>query len=640
MLRPSSVLRIAGGLALLAACTNTAPAGTEGGSSSGSSGGPVTGGETDGPPPLQGVADLHLHMFAEEAFGGGWFHGSHAGPGDVALAPCDGGDPGDHARLKEDLAPLLGSCDGVTLEELAALVPIVGVIAADGGGGVVSEFVSQIPGSQGDTGLHTDRTAGWPDLAGWPRWDVIAHQQVWEEQLHDAYQSGLRLSVISAVSLDWLCRALPEENVARPQCDEMDDVALQLQMAHDFVKTHDWAEIALTAADARRIIEEDRLALVLSVEASHIMGGAGDWRPQLDELYALGVRTLQPVHQLNNRFGGAAPHNSIFHVAQYAENCHIDMDCGLTSGAVTLGFDVDADCKNTLGLTDEGKALVTEMMDRGMLVDVAHLSEKGVRDVRDLSVARDYYPIYISHGHFREIMTAERQREEKTTPAWVAQLLRQTGGMIGLRTAHEEVNSYEPSAVDNTCHGSSRSFAQAYDLGRLGLKVAIALGSDLNGFIQQTRPRFGPDACSASFETEGRCQAKDEAAMGPPPLGSGFDEMGLGHVGLLSALLDDLDQLGSDSAPLRGSADAFVRMWERAEGPRSGPADPADDLDATGVVALPPHGVREADYPSECGESYCPASLPAGAACRFAAECVSGTCEGAGMCGKPKGTCT
>lgn len=67
-------------------------------------------------------------------------------------------------------------------------------------------------------------------------------------------------------------------------------------------------------------------------------------------------------------------------------------------------------------------------------------------------------------------------------------MVRETGGMIGLRTAPEEVNTYEPSAVANTCHGSARSFAQAYDFGRLGLKVALGLGSDFNGFIQQTRP--------------------------------------------------------------------------------------------------------------------------------------------------------
>jgi len=638
-------------LSLLAACKADAPADTEGdastsatasttASATASTDAPTTGEPTTGEPlpPLQGVADLHLHMFAEEAFGGGWFHGSHRGPGEVALAPCDGGSPGDHARLRDDLAPLLGSCEGITLEELGKQVPLVAVIAAEGGGSVVSEFVSQIPGSAGDTGKHGDRKQGWPELTGWPRWDVIAHQQVWEEQLHEAYLGGLRVEVMSAVSLDWLCRALPPENLERPQCDEMADVKLQLEQAHAFVAQHDWAEIALSAADARRIVEEDRLALILSVETSHIMG-TGDWRAQLDELYELGVRTLQPVHQLDNRFGGAAPHNTIFQIAQYAENCHIDDDCGLTTNTLTLGFDVDADCKNVLGLTAEGEALITEMMDRNMLIDVAHLSERGVREVRDLAVARDYYPIYISHGHFREIMTKERQREEKTTPAWVIQILRETGGMFGLRTSHEEVSSYDHSPVTNTCHGSSRSFAQAYDFGRLGLKVAMGLGSDLNGFIQQTRPRFGPDACSASFPVEAQCQARDEREAGPPPLASGFDEQGLGHMGLLIPLLDDLDQLGSDTAPLRNSADDFVRMWERAAGPRSGPAAAADDIDVSGVTQLPAHALRDDVFPSECNLPYCPAALAPGAACRFDAECVSGSCVGAGDCGKPQGSC-
>ncbi len=628
-------------LTLLAACKSDTPADTEAGTTTATSTAtstdtaPTTG---DPLPPLTGVADLHLHMFAEEAFGGGWFHGSHIGPGETALAPCDGGAPGDHARLQDDLAPLLGTCEGITLEELGAKVPLIAIIAADGGGSVVSEFVSNIPGSTGDTGEHKARMQGWPDLGGWPRWDAIAHQQSWEEQLHAAYMGGLRVEVMSAVSLDWLCRALPPENLERPQCDEMDDVKLQLEQAHAFVATHDWAEIALTPADARRIVEEDRLAIILSIEASHLMG-TGDWRAQLDELYALGVRTLQPVHQLDNRFGGAAPHNTIFQIAQYAENCHIDEDCGLTTDDLTLGFDVDADCKNTLGLTAEGKQLITDMMARGMLIDIAHLSERGIHDVRDLSVASDYYPLYISHGHFREIMTKEKQREEKTTPSWVIEILRETGGMIGLRTGHEEVNTYDPSPVDNSCHGSSRSFAQAYDFGRLGLKVAMGLGSDLNGFIQQTRPRFGPDACSASFPTEARCQARDQREAGPAALGNGFDEAGLGHIGLLTELLADLDQLGSDTAPLRSSADDFVRMWERAAGPRSGPAATVDDIDITGITVLPAHSAREGEFPSECNVHYCPAVLEAGAACRFAAECISGDCMGAGECGKPQGSC-
>jgi microsomal dipeptidase-like Zn-dependent dipeptidase len=591
----------------------------------------------ESPEPLRGIADLHLHMFAEEAFGGGWFHGSHAGPIEVALGPCDGGMPGDHGRLRDELAPLLGSCPDVSLDELATMVPLVAAIV-NGGGGLVSQFVSTVPGSSGDTGRHLERTEGWPSFASWPRWDAIAHQQVWTDHLRQAHEAGLRIEVISAVSLDWLCRALPDENLVRPQCDEMEDVRTQLRLANDFAEEHDWVEVALSAEDARRIVSEGKLAFILSVEASHIMQ-EGDWRAQLDDLYALGVRTLQPVHQLDNRFGGAAHHNPIFHVAQYAENCHIDYDCGLTTDALTLGFDLDADCKNTLGLTDDGKALVQAMMDRGMLVDAAHLSERSVRDLYDISIANDYYPIYISHGHFREIMTKDRQHEEKTTPAWVVEVLRETGGMMGLRTAHEEVNTYDPSPVDNDCHGSSRSFAQAYDLGRLGLKVSMGLGSDLNGFIQQTRPRFGPDACSASFTVEARCQARQEREQGPPALGSAFDEAGLGHIGLLSDLLDDLDRLETDTEPLRTSADDFVRMWERASASRSGPVEHAEPANVAGVTALPLHGPRRAEYPTECGISYCPAAGLSGDSCRFDAECGSGACEGAGDCGEPRGVC-
>lgn len=274
------------------------------------------------PEPLDGIADLHLHMFAENAFGGGWLHGTARGAPDVALAPCDGGDPGDHAWLRDELTTLLPECPGITLEELQVQVPLIAGIVL-GGGALVSEELGAIPGSKGDTGEHAARTKGWPSLESWPRWDTIAHQQSWEGHLEDAYHGGLRLEVVSAVSFDWLCEALRAENVERPECDEMADVHVQLDQINDFASATEWAEIALTAADARRIIEEDKLALVVSVEASHIMN-EGDWRAELDKLHAKGVRTLQPVHQLDNRFGGAAPHNQIFQIAQYTENCHID----------------------------------------------------------------------------------------------------------------------------------------------------------------------------------------------------------------------------------------------------------------------------------------------------------------------------
>jgi len=588
-------------------------------------------------PQLEGYADLHLHMFAEDAFGGGWLHGQAVGMPELALQLCDGGEPGDHAMLDDEIELLFDACDQAVIDEATAQAPLLEVLIALGGP-AVAEILGQIPGTDGDTGKHEDRTGGWPELDGWPRWDVIAHQQSWEGWLHDAYASGLRIEVISAVSFSWLCEALPPGNLDRPQCDEMADVRVQLQKANDFAAANDWVEIALTAEDARRIVSEDKLAVILSIEASHIFGD-GDWRAQLDEMHGLGVRTLQIVHQLDNRFGGAAPHNTIFHAAQFSENCHIDTDCGLTSQDVTLGFDVDADCRNVRGLTAEGSELVSAMIERNMLLDLAHMSEALVRDVHDLAVDNDYYPLYFSHAHFREIMLPAKGKEEKTTPASIVAMVRETGGMIGLRTGPEEVNTYEPSAVANTCHGSSRSFAQAYDFGRLGLKVAIGLGSDFNGFIQQARPRFGPDACTASFKEEGQCQARDERNEGLGALGSDFDQAGLAHIGTLGDLIDDLEQQGSDTEPLRHSADAFVRMWERASGERSGPAEDPSDIDTSGVKVLPSHASRRAELPTECDKPYCPGALQAGAQCRFDAECEMGSCAGAGDCGVPLGVC-
>ena len=552
---------------------------------------------------LEGVADLHLHMFAEEAFGGGWLHGTHDGSGEHALGPCDGGEPGDHARLQADLKPLLlgSSCDPATIGELAMSVPLVGGLF-QGGGAFLGEEIGKVPGSDGDTGLHTDRTGGFPDFRGFPRWDTIAHQQAWEGHLEQAWKAGLRLEVISAVSFNWLCEALPDENVERPQCDEMDDVFVQLEQAHAFAERTEWAEIALSAGDARRIIGEGKLALVLSVEASHLLGTDGDWREGFEKLYDMGVRTLQPVHQLDNRFAGAAPHNPIHHIFQYAETCHVDTDCpiGLSDGkpgGVTLGFDLNAECKNVVGLRDEGRELLATMMERGMLIDAAHLSERSVKDLYEMAKENDFYPFYLSHGHFREMLLPSKQVEEKTTPWWVAKMLRETGGIFGMRTAPDEVSSYDDADVSNDCHGSSKSFAQYLAYATDGLGVDVAFGADFNGFIQQTRPRFGPDACSASFPEEQQCQAEAEELTSAPPLGTDFDDLGLAHTGLLIDLVDDLDQLGADTRGLRSSADAFVQMWERAEGERSGPAESADDLSEApgGVRMLPPHDERLAN---------------------------------------------
>src|SRR5690349_12968080 len=192
-----------------------------------------------------GFAELHHHMFAEQAFGGGWFHGSYTG----TLNRCDGGMPeSSHARVRMDLSNLLNLCPnsgGVDLSTNPLLAGLFGI-----GGAVGSEFIGKMEGTQGDTGLHLGRREV---ITEWPRWDTIAHQQSWEGWLRKAKDGGMSLVMVSLMSNGFLCNALPYQNLKRP-CDEMADIEVQLQMARDFDARTDWVEIALSPAHARQII--------------------------------------------------------------------------------------------------------------------------------------------------------------------------------------------------------------------------------------------------------------------------------------------------------------------------------------------------------------------------------------------------
>ena len=480
--------------------------------------------------PVTGFADLHIHMMAEYGYGGAWFHGSHAGHEHKAMKNCSGnaggifGLPRDHARTK---------------------IP------------VVNEFLGKIKGTEGDTGLHLGKRKGFPSYEGWPRWDTIAHQQVWEGFLKKAHDSGLSLMVISTVNFHPLCSVMPHEN-RKYDCKDMNAVDRQIHAIHEFTRTHNWAEVALSPTHAREIIRAGKLALIISIEVSDLFS-EGDWQKQLDHYYARGVRTLQPVHQLDNRFSGAAPHHFIFEFFQVLRDIgSLDFDIK------RLGFTRGKDGKNVKGLTQDGRDLIQAMMKKNMLVDMAHMSEKSVVETYQLATQRPegVYPLYISHGHFRDMMDEGKMDDhEKTTPDWIIELIKNTHGMFGLRTGPEKVKSF--GSVPNDCHGSTKSFAQVYQYGDQKLGIPIAFGSDLNGFIQQLRPRFGGnrETCgAASTDKERKRQQKAQSQA----LGTSFDESGFGHIGQIAEVIRELKNFGVDTSHLENSSEAFIKMWERA----------------------------------------------------------------------------
>jgi microsomal dipeptidase-like Zn-dependent dipeptidase len=504
---------------------------------------------------VDGYVDLHSHLTAEQSFGGGWYWGTINGPMETAVQRCDG--------------------NFLTHSHAATMFPIV------------SEFIGD------DTGWHLFKRRGYDrrrckrflfiNIPGtcpqehfeqWPKWNAIAHQQMWRGWLQQAHNGGLQVMVVSLAESNFLCVNTALQG-RRYSCDEMESVRRQAAFARNFANANSsWVGIAETPAQARALIAQGKLALVLSVEATKLFP-TGDYLAQLDELRGLGVRSVQVTHHADNRFGGAAPIPKLMETADlvetlwslggYAGNLTDINDIVCRNSAGSTGTCDGEQYLNQRGLNGDGNTLVNAMMDRGMLLDVAHLSRRAFVGTYDLARAHGNYPLLYSHTHAWDTISPDEERHEKYLRAEEIQMITNTGGMIGLRPGPESTVAYPGSGgpVANQCQGSSRSFAQslmyAVDHG-----LNVGFGADFNGFIEQLKPRYRP--ASLLFGQDATCRSDTLQLMGSNAIND-LHKKGLAHVGLLPALMSDLQTVGTPPgylAHLNQSAETFLRIWERS----------------------------------------------------------------------------
>lgn len=483
-------------------------------------------------PAGRGLAELHLHQFANLAFGGGWVWGNADGPADQALGTCSG-HGFDHG------------------------------------------FAAGMEG--GTLNLRRHDPDGYPSFEGWPRWNSVSHHQSHADWLQQAHSQGLDLMVMSAVEQTEFCELLPASTRVFP-CDDFSSVVRQLEAAHAFDAAHDWYTIVRSPAEARAAIAAGDMAVVLAVEAGDVFG-RGDYRPRLDQLKALGVVALQPVHETDNRFSSAAWHDPPLlvlqalyyrsHPAQWARQRKAmranrgpglgHRDIGDTVSRL-FGFDLDPQGFNRRGLSGQGEALVKDLMDRSMLVDVAHLSERAIEHSFQLAAARNFYPLFNSHIHLADVEPKEVGEWSYTiTPV---QRLNQTGGVAGLRSTATVSPTYADSGVRNDCDGSVKSFAQRLAWVTRELKMEVGFASDFGGLASNLAPRFGPDACA---KADSNRRDQQQAQVGAS--GLQLDERGWGHIGQIGEVMVELRQVGADPSALNQGAEVFIRMWERVEDP-------------------------------------------------------------------------
>lgn len=458
------------------------------------------GGDPDAP--VWGFADLHTHPMSHLAFGGVAFWGDLDGPIEKALSWC---------------TPVHG---------------IGGIGVAGVTGNVLMSFFEQTGYGLLDIG---HRVGGYPQFDGWPRFTSIVHQQMYIDWIRRAFDGGLRLMVAHVLNNEMLA----DQYNGHAPYDDRSAVEQQIAAMKEVAARHsDWMEIAYSPAEARRIIHQDKLAIVLGIEVDSL----GNWKdPQsvteadirsyLHHLYHdLGVRHLFPVHMANNVFSGSAIYQDVFSLVNhflhddyfqvedgtpYDIQFRLEEDPGpaIEIGRVTQGYhppyrEIKGSHMNSAALSPLGRFLLREMMHLGMLIEVDHMSHKAVEEALTLAEQHDY-PVVAGHVGFRELSwkwheeteSIHKCSSEGLKTASQIERISKLGGIIApiacqvdIRDVGDVIPSLKGKVRDD-CAGSSKSWAQAYlyAVEKMGGR-GVGIGTDTNGFAKFNGPRFGLNA--------------------------------------------------------------------------------------------------------------------------------------------------
>lgn len=143
---------------------------------------------------------------------------------------------------------------------------------------------------------HT--TDGWPTFTSWPARGMLTHEAIYWKWLERAWMAGLRVMVNDVVENETLCEL--QRNIAGTpdlDCNEMNSAARQvgtLYALQDYIDAQygdrgkGWFRIVLSPSEARSVIEQGKLALVIGIEISNVLDCKVIYNP---------LRTLEPFEE-------------------------------------------------------------------------------------------------------------------------------------------------------------------------------------------------------------------------------------------------------------------------------------------------------------------------------------------------------
>ncbi|MFJ1865701.1 discoidin domain-containing protein [Streptomyces sp. NPDC088097] len=434
--------------------------------------------------------------------------------------------------------------------------------------------------TKGGDGKHDPN--GWPTFKDWPAHDSLTHQQNYYAWVERAWRGGQRVLVNDLVTNGVICSVYFFKDRG---CDEMTAIRLEAQKTYDMQAFVDkmyggpgkgWFRIVTDSAQARDVVAQGKLAVVLGVETSEPFGckqvldiaqcSKADIDRGLDELHKLGVRSMFLCHKFDNalcgvRFDEGALGTAI-NVGQFlstgtfwqTEKCtgpQKDHPIGLAAaptaqkelpaGVSVPSYAADAQC-NTRGLTDLGEYAVRGMMKRKMMLEVDHMSVKAAGRAFDI-LESDSYPGVISSHSWMDLGWTER--------------LYKLGGF-----AAQYMNGAEGFSSE----------ARRTEALRDKYGVGYGYGTDMNGVGGWPGPRGAdtPNPVKYPFRSTDGGSVIDRQTTGQRTWDLNTD--GAAHYGLVPDWIEDIRQVGGQDVvdDLFRGAESYLTTWGASERHKAG----------------------------------------------------------------------
>lgn len=493
---------------------------------------------------VRGLVDAHTHMFSDEGFGGNVVCGKTFGVDGIAsaLQDCPAHKPNGNLALIENL----------TNERL------------------------------GGNPFASHDTVGWPTFAFWPAYDSFTHQQMYYKWVERAWRGGQRVLVNDLVSNSGLCTINGVVNPPnKSSCNDMDAVrreAAKTRELESFVDAQyggtgkGWFRVVTTPEQARSVIEQGKLAVVLGVEVSEPLGCKqyltipGCSRAQidrgLDELKALGVSSMFLCHKFDNALCGvrydADTTGFIVNLGQFLttgtwwnpQPCKTGEvpDNTVIGGvlpkelaiafplAVVPVYPAGPHC-NPRGLSSLGEYALRGMIDRNMMVEIDHMSAKAAD--RTLSILEE-----------------TRYAGALSSHSWMAEpFMERLYSLGGFATQYGHDTT---QFVDDW----KASKAQRDRFG-----VGYGFGMDMNGFGGTPAPREGAATSTAGpvvypFTSVDGGSKLSRQTTGERTWDVNVD--GVAHYGQVPDWVEDLRLVGGQELvdDLMAGAESYLQTWE------------------------------------------------------------------------------